>query len=317
MPVKHYGQENSVLNNWPDESTSEFIADKDIICHGSALNWLSTLLYQFHQLLNRICDSINFWKSGQINSEREKKSLALQVIRSQKYEAMGIIMGGVTHNFNNILMCIIANAQKGESLSGNPEIKDRFGKICQVARKAAEISKQLVDLSKPDPQVQYDYFSLNDIIKETVLLVRSSFPVSIQIEEDLGSGIGIIIGNSCQIQQVLMNLLVNAYQAIPSSNGNIRIKTSKSILKEQSAENGGLLPGRYLELTVKDNGSGMDETTLKNLFVPFFSTKKESGGCGLGLSTAMYIIKHHNGHIHAASKPGEGSTFKILFPAIN
>lgn len=303
MPLKQYTQESSTLINWPDESTSGVIADKDIICHGSAPNGLSILLYQFHQLLNRICDSATYLVS---------------LYDSEKNNFTHHSFPDTEHQFRPVSE-MIGESDKKKMRKEQVFIEKVFNLCCMLFLSREEIEALYSDEQNAPacyPKLLIG-MPLNDVIKEVLSLVRSCFPVSIQIKEELDPGIEIIIGNPCQIQQVLMNLLVNAYQAIPNSNGDIRIKTSNRILKEQSAENGGLLPGRYLELTIKDNGSGMDETTLKNLFTPFFSTKKEIGGCGLGLSTTLYIIQNHNGHIHATSKPGKGSTFKILFPAIN
>ncbi len=247
--------------------------------------------------------------------EREKEKLNLQLIQSQKMEAIGVLAGGVAHDFNNILTTIIGNAELALlKVEQNQPVDRHIEEILSAGQRAAALTRRLLAFSRKE-LIQPEILDLNKLIMglERMLhrLIREDVELVFQYTSDLWE----VFVDPSQIEQIIMNLLVNARDAMPDG-GTITIRTYNVLLDEpffrRLGEKGS--PGPYISLVVTDNGVGMDQETLSHIFEPFFTTKERGKGTGLGLSTVYGIVKQHGGYIQVDSNLGKGSTFKIYFP---
>jgi len=247
----------------------------------------------------------------------ERKRLEQRLLQSQKMESIGLLAGGVAHEFNNLLTAIIGFADElQESLDGHDErSRSNIRTIRSAARQAAKFTRGLLSFSRQQVMNRRPV-AVNDVINDTVKLLHKMFPKDIQFSLDLAVEMPTVMADSGQLGQVLMNLAINARDSMPGG-GQISITTRQALLDLESARAIGLEePGDYLAISFSDNGTGMDAGTLERVFEPFFTTKDVGKGTGLGLSIVYGIIKQHNGSILAESTPGKGTTFLIYLPRV-
>jgi len=248
-------------------------------------------------------------------AEEEKARLEAQLRHAQKMEAVGTLAGGVAHDFNNLLQAVQGYAEillqeKREDDPGYREIRE----ITRAARRGAELTRHLLTFSRK-VEGKRRPFDLNHEVNQALELLERTIPKMIQIEVCRAPDIKIIRADPNQMEQVLMNLVVNAKDAMPEG-GRITIETQNITLDESFCKTKPeVKPGNYVMLKVSDTGAGMDPETLERIFDPFFTTKAPGEGTGLGLSVVYGIVKTHEGHIWCVSKPGTGTTFEICFPA--
>ena len=247
----------------------------------------------------------------------ESKRLASQLNQAQKMEAIGTLAGGIAHDFNNILMPIIGYSEL--SLNAVPQGSRLHHNIEQVllsSNRAKELVKQILTFSRKREQERRPV-QVSLLVKETLKLLRSSLPSTIEIRQDIGAGAieGTTMADSTQIHQVLMNLCTNAAHAMGEKGGVMSINL-KDVDINSAAISGlpDLAPGSYLKLSVADTGHGMDEAVRQRIFDPYFTTKGPSKGTGLGLSLVYGIITSLSGGIAVFSEPGQGTTFDVYFP---
>jgi PAS domain S-box-containing protein len=245
----------------------------------------------------------------------ERKRLEQQLLQAQKLEGVGTLAGGIAHDFNNLLAMILGSAELLQhSLSDQPELKKFADRIIEASERGASISRQLLIFSRPD-QVKLKPISLSHTISELQEMLRHFLPKSIAIETSMNVENGIIMGDSGQIHQALLNLALNAGDAM-TNRGTLTIKeysvTSEFIARQFSAD--ASVP--YVAISVTDTGIGMEEPMLAKIFDPFFSTKERGKGTGLGLAMVHGIVKNHNGFIDVKSTPEIGTTFTLYFPAL-
>ncbi len=253
--------------------------------------------------------------------EQEKEKLHAQLLQSQKMEALGTLAGGVAHDFNNILTVINGHAEIALlKNSMDPVQKKHFTAIQESGHRAEELTKQLLAFGRKQ-MVQAQIINLNQIIKKTETMLRRLISEDINMVTELGPDIPNIKADPSQIEQVLMNLIINARDAVQDQKMN---KTEKRIeIKTEYKEAGEPIVRQYTEkpdmpyvmLSVTDNGKGMDLTVQEHIFEPFFTTKEISKGTGLGLATVYGIVRQNEGNIFVTSHPEEGSIFSILWPA--
>ncbi|MEI6563960.1 MAG: ATP-binding protein [bacterium] len=248
--------------------------------------------------------------------EEERRSLEEQVQQSQKLESLGLMAGGIAHDFNNILMAILGNVElaMAETPSDSP-LCEYLKDIDHAAFRAAELSRQMLIYSGRG-HATLQGIDLNSVVTEINSILKVSLGKKIRIEYDLESGLPPVDGDSTQLQQVLMNLVINAAEAIGHDTGSITLRTgtiqcdkgmfANMWLKEDLPE------GRYILVEVADTGCGMDEETLKRIFDPFFTTKFT--GRGLGLAAVLGIVRGHHGALDVSSQAGLGTTFRVFFP---
>jgi signal transduction histidine kinase/ActR/RegA family two-component response regulator len=239
-----------------------------------------------------------------------------QLRQSQKMEAVGRLAGGVAHDFNNLLTPIIGHAELVLLAldRGHPARKD-LEEISKAAERAASLTKQLLAMSRKQI-VQPKVVKLNTVVADMEEMLRRLVGEDLEFIVTLGPGLGQVRADPGQLQQVLMNLVVNARDAMPHG-GRLSITTANVYLDDISAAADARLgSGHYVVLAVSDSGCGMDSETQARIFEPFFTTKDHSKGTGLGLSTAYGIIEQSGGHILVHSELGFGSTFKVYLPMI-
>jgi two-component system, cell cycle sensor histidine kinase and response regulator CckA len=256
--------------------------------------------------------------AGTIIDTTRERLLENQLRQSHKMEAIGTLAGGIAHDFNNILTVLTGYGTllKMESEKGVPIKQNYLDSILSASSKAANLTQSLLAFARQQP-ISLKPVSLNRIIIETEKMLRRLLTEDIVLKTILSPDNIMVMADSTQIDQILINLVVNARDAMPEG-GSITLETRTVDIDIDMAKVHGLeVPGRYALLSVSDTGSGMDEATKEHLFEPFFTTKEVGKGTGLGLSTVYGIIKQHKGHITAYSEKNTGTTFHIYLHIVN
>ncbi len=253
---------------------------------------------------------------GYLFNITETKKIEKQLFHAQKMEAIGRLAGGVAHDFNNTLTAISGFSdllldscdKEGSQYMILKEVKS-------AAESATSLTKQLLAFSRKQI-LQFKVLNINSIVKNTWKMLRRVISEQIELNAALDDNLGKVKADPVQIEQIIMNLAVNARDAMEHG-GRLTIETKNVTLDENyTNQHMRVVSGRYVMLAVSDNGIGMDEETQLQIFEPFFSTKKKGKGTGLGLSTVYGIVVQSNGYIWVYSEPGHGSTFKIYFPRV-
>ena len=237
-------------------------------------------------------------------------------LQSQKMEAIGRLAGGVAHDFNNLLAVINGYTDLLlESVGSSDTNRAKLEQIKQAANSAASLTRQLLMFSRRQV-IQPVILDINQIVANTEKMVRRLIKENIEFTVMLDPTLDRVNADSGQIEQIILNLVVNARDALPNG-GKLCIQTSKVRVDEGSAPAGaGIVPGRFVLLEVTDTGIGMDQRTQAHIFEPFFTTKALGKGTGLGLATVYGIVKQSNGHIEVRSRLGHGTSLKIYLPAV-
>ena len=282
----------------------------------SSMNAVKVTL--FEQLVEDLSFGIQVMRSREKQSiyEREKENIQEQLLHSQKMEAVGVLAGGVAHDFNNLLTAIQVSADLAlMQLDENSPACQELNEIHHVAGHASDLAKQLLLFSRKHPMA-YASYNLNESIKNLRKMLRRVIGENIEVETLLDSNLWTIWGDRGTIEQVVMNIVINAKDAMPNG-GKITIKTENVRLNKIAAKT--MAEGRrgkFVKLTIRDTGIGMDKETQQHIFEPFFSTKGPGKGTGLGLSVVYGIVKEHKGWVHLSSEMGNGSVFQIYLPAV-
>jgi len=244
------------------------------------------------------------------------KQLQAQFLQSQKMEAVGVLAGGVAHDFNNLLTVIRGYAEiLLESLPPNSPMHGDVEQILKAGKQAASLTAQLLAFSRKQ-MLQPKALMLNDIIGDVGKMLRRLLGEDIDLVFRTQPDLGLIHADPGQIQQILMNLAVNARDAMPQG-GKLIIETSNMNLHEEDARKYPFVkPGAYVMLSIRDNGIGMDAATQARVFEPFYTTKAPGEGTGLGLSTVYGIVRQSSGFILLDSEPEKGTTFRVYFPQV-
>ncbi len=236
--------------------------------------------------------------------------------QAQKMEAVGNLAGGIAHEFNNYLGIIMgySDLMAQEDIQ-NESLRLGLAEIKSAAQKGASLTRQLLAFSRKQ-LIEPTVIDLNASVWDAHKLLRRLIPANIDLVPVLQSDLGKVKADPSQIQQILINLVVNARDAMPEG-GKIRIETAEVVLDEEfTSRHVDVVPGDYIVLTVCDNGEGIDSEILPHIFEPFFTTKKADKGTGLGLSTIYGIVKQSGGHVIVASVRGKGTTFHVYFPKL-
>jgi two-component system, cell cycle sensor histidine kinase and response regulator CckA len=246
-------------------------------------------------------------------SEEEKKKLQNQLIQIQKMEAIGTLAGGIAHDFNNILMGLQGHISMFlHDLNPDHPHRLKLENMESYIRRGADLTKQLLGFARGG---KYDVkpTNMNELLgKSADLFGRTRKEISIY--RSFAKDLWTVDVDQGQMDQVFLNLFVNSSQAMPGG-GNMDLGTDNVVLGETNVKLVGLNKGRYIKITITDDGVGMDKKTLERIFEPFFTTKPKGMGSGLGLASAYGIVKNHGGGIHVYSEPGKGTTIKIYLPA--
>jgi PAS domain S-box-containing protein len=246
-----------------------------------------------------------------------RKRTEEQLRQTQKMEAVGHLAGGIAHEFNNYLAIIMGYTELLERETvGNDSLRMSLAEIKSASQKVASLTRQLLAFSRKQV-IELREVDLNATVWETHKLLRRLIPVSIDLIPKLQGDLGKVKADPAQVQQILINLVINARDSLPEG-GQIVIETAEVELDEEYASRQlEVQPGPYVMLSVADTGIGMNKETLSHIFEPFFTTKEEGRGTGLGLSTTYGIVKQSGGHLTVASVPGRGSTFRIYLPKLS
>lgn len=253
---------------------------------------------------------------GTVQDVTEHKRLEEQLVQAQKMEGIGQLAGGVAHDFNNLLGVIIGHSEILEqSLTHHENLAQHVEGIHNAANRAAALTRQLLAFSRKQV-MQPKVINLNDVVENLGQMLRRLIGENIELVIDLAPTLNMVNADRIQIEQVLMNLAVNARDAMPKG-GQLKIATANVQLDgKYILDHPPVIPGDYVMFSVADTGTGMDQHVASRLFEPFFTTKEFGKGTGLGLSIAYGIVKQSQGHIWAYSETGQGSTFKVYLPQI-
>ncbi|WP_372680578.1 PAS domain S-box protein [Desulfosarcina sp.] len=242
-----------------------------------------------------------------------RKKTERQLIQSQKMEAVGNLAGGIAHDFNNMLAGIQGNVEIiRHQISPQSSHQKRLSIISQIVQRGAKLSGQLLGYARGG-QTELSEINLNGLVEDTLEMFGHAHG-QITIQTRLRPDTPTVSGDRTQIEQVLLNLMINAAHAMPAG-GHLVIETQATALNDKGKREYEVLPGPYALLSVRDTGHGMDQETQKQIFEPFFTTKAPGQGTGLGLASTYGIVKNHNGYIDVFSEPGKGSQFDVLLPA--
>jgi len=255
---------------------------------------------------------------GIVRDITERKNLEKQLIQSQKMEAVGRLAGGVAHDFNNLMTIVIGNADMLlMSLTKDDPLREDVEEIKKAGGRSTSLTRQLLAFSRRQV-LQPMVLNLNTVLAETDKMLRRLIGEDLEMATILESELGKVNIDPGQVEQVIMNLAINARDAMPGG-GKFTIETANVDLDREYAHKKGVMelqPGPYVMLAISDKGIGMDKETQSQIFDPFFTTKPKAKGTGLGLSTVYGIVKQSGGYIWVYSEPGQGTTFKIYLPRV-
>jgi two-component system cell cycle sensor histidine kinase/response regulator CckA len=246
----------------------------------------------------------------------ERRALEKQLHQVRKFEAIGQLAGGIAHDFNNVIGAMMGWAELGsEQAPSDSRISEYFKKIRTQAGRAAGLTRQLLAFARRQILEPQDV-QLNSVVTDVLSLLEKVIGKDVEIRTSLAAELSAVRADSSQIEQVLMNLCLNARDAMPNG-GCLTIETRNTNLDEDACRRTpGLSPGRHAELIVSDDGIGMDAKTREHIFEPFFTTKEPGKGTGLGLATVFGIIRQHGGFVSVDSEPNRGTAFRIYLPVV-
>ncbi|HKU42970.1 MAG TPA: PAS domain S-box protein, partial [Polyangiales bacterium] len=249
-------------------------------------------------------------------AEAERERLQAQLLQAQKLESLGLLAGGIAHDFNNLLTPIVGGASAALlKLPQSSSLRVDLELIVSAAQRAAALTRQMLAYSGK-AQLQTRVLDLSTHVREISTLIQASVPKKVELRLDLTAGLPPVEGDASQLQQIVMNLVINAAEAIGPREGTVFVMTSHQRLTASDAATlycpDGLVPGQYVSLEVRDTGHGMDAATQAKIFDPFFTTKFT--GRGLGLAAVLGIVRTHRGAISVESSPGQGTSVRVFFP---
>ncbi|MBS3731784.1 MAG: PAS domain S-box protein [Desulfobacterales bacterium] len=248
-------------------------------------------------------------------AEQEREQLQAQLRHAQQMEAVGTLAGGIAHDFNNILSSVIGFTEL--SLDEVPEgslLHKNLSQILVAGNRARDLVKRILAVSRQEEQ-GFDSIPITPLLKEALKMLRATIPASIEVREDICSRELIVHADPTQLHQVIVNLVTNARQAMPEESGALEVSVEPVRFNEDVQRKFPELgPGDYVCISISDTGAGISKQYLEKIFEPYYTTRKEGTGTGLGLSVVHGIVTGHKGHIAVNSEPGTGSTFYVYLP---
>ncbi len=240
-------------------------------------------------------------------AQEKKEKLEERLTQAQKMESLGTVAEGIAHDFNNILSVIFGSSQLGKMHLNDPDkVRRHLEQINQGARKAADLVQQILTFSRKSQQKKLP-LKIDPVIKEALKMLRSSIPATVDIREEIVSA-ATVIDDPTKVHQVIMNLSTNAYHAMRVEGGVLTVALDDvEIVNPDDIPSLSMAPGKYVRTTVTDTGHGMDEDVLAKIFEPYFTTKTQDEGTGLGLAVVLGIVQEHKGYTTAQSQLTEGT----------
>lgn len=265
-------------------------------------------------LMRNHADRLEAEITERIAAEKSRDEVKHALLQSQKLEAVGMLAGGIAHNFNNILYAIQGYVQMARAdVESGSTIHQNLGKVLEAVQRGQELVQGILCFSRRE-HYQFEQISLAEVIGSAIQLLQSTLPATIELELTMHLDPSVLQGNRTQLQQVFINIIRNAADSLGEKG---KITVNATVEKNDDGLKllrPGLPYASYFVVVIADNGSGMSEETLRHLFEPFFTTKDVGKGTGLGLATARSIVRDHHGEVVVQSVPGKGSTFIILLP---
>jgi len=258
-----------------------------------------------------------FMDITQLNSARkEKEKLEVQLQQAQKMESIGTLAGGIAHDFNNILFPMMGYTEMmlDDLPADSPHRKNTIA-ILQGTKRARDLIKQILAFSRQAGH-ELKPLKVQLIIREVLELIRSSLPSTIEIKQNVSNKCGLVMADFTQIHQITMNLMTNAFHAMEDEGGEMEVTLKEVELGLDDLTDQSMTPGAYVCLTVADTGPGMDQSVIDRIFEPYFTTKEQDKGTGLGLAVVHGIVKSYEGDIKVYSEFGEGTAFHVYLPVI-
>jgi len=309
--VYHHAEEREVATAWCRQQDS---------VQGIEVDWKHkdgrpfTIRCDAHVVRDR--DGNLEFLEGFIEDISERRAMEMQLRQGQKMEAIGRLAGGIAHDFNNLLGVIIGYGDfVSEQIGADSPLRNPVEQIKKAGDRASALTRQLLAFSRQQV-LETKVLNLNTIVADMIKMLPPLLGEDIQLRTSLAPALGLVKADQGQIEQVIMNLAVNARDAMPGG-GRLTIETRNSHLDEEFVmRHRPTIPGEYVMLIVSDTGSGMDAQTQAHIFEPFFTTKEQGRGTGLGLATVYGFVKQSGGYVWVQSEPGVGSTFTIYLPQV-
>lgn len=250
--------------------------------------------------------------------EKERRAFEAQLIQSQKMEALGTLAEGIVHDFNNILSGIMGHTEIASIMvDENPQVKGILNKALSGCKRAKGLTNQILSFSRPCEEEPRP-IHISPIIKEAIKLIVASLPPNIKILQNIENNKGVVEADPTRIHQILMNLCTNSAHAMGAKGGVLEVSlVSEDLDADEVATYHYLKPGSHLKLSVRDTGHGMDQSTMKRIFNPYFTTKEKGEGTGLGLAVVRGIVNNYQGAITVESEPEKGTTFHVYLPRLD
>lgn len=249
-------------------------------------------------------------------AEAEQKQLEARLRHSQRLDSIGTLAGGIAHEFNNIILPVILNAELAlEDLAPDHVARSNLEKILDLSSRAKALSRQILTFGQPSSDAEMRYLNVWPVVEEAMSMVRALVPATIDIQTDIDEQTSEIYCDPAQIQQLVVNLCSNAFRSLSRGGGYIHVRLGRNNISEELAkERPKLANGKFVCLSVTDTGQGMDQATIERIFEPFYTTREVGQGTGLGLSVVHGIVEKHGGEIVVSSEVGQGSTFDVFLP---
>ena len=254
---------------------------------------------------------------GTFQDINDRMLMETRLQQAQKLESIGTLAGGIAHDFNNILFPIIGIAELlMEDLPPESAEHKNVQEILKAGKRGADLVRQILTFSRRSEHTMLPV-PIQRIVGEALQLGRSTIPSDIEIRQDFQNGRGMVMADPTQIHQIVMNLITNAYHAVEQTGGKIIVRLKEIVLESDDLAETGIAPGRYAVLSVSDTGCGMDHSVMNKIFDPYFTTKEQGKGTGLGLAVVHGIVREHRGDIKVYSEINKGTTFNVYLPLIN
>jgi len=276
--------------------------------------FIGIVTYTIFVINSRALDRAEDEIAGRKKAEEQRNKLQMQLLQSQKLESVGLLAGGIAHDFNNMLAAVQGFAElASDNIDAGSGAKENIDEIVKASKKARDLTQQLLAFARIQPLVLKS-ININDIIKDFTGMLSRTLRDNIIIQSNLCDNPGSIEGDPIQIEQIILNLTLNAQDAMPGG-GTITIETSRIQVEDDFIKRcEDITPGPYILLSISDTGHGIDHGIIDKIFDPFFTTKDISEGTGLGLSTVYGIVKQHGGLLQVYSEKEKGTVFNIYLP---